>query len=110
MRTKRSLKDKEDLKGLLSSNREVIAMTNKELGQTKTVEMRINTGDHPPIKLRPYRPPVHKRKLVKEAVKEMMDSGMIERSKSPWSSPIVIVAVYYKVHLRDGKLDQSLGP
>ena len=27
------------LKGLLSSNREVIAMTNKELGQTKTVEI-----------------------------------------------------------------------
>ena len=43
------------LKGLLRSNREVITMTDKELGQTKTVEIRIYTGDHPPIKLRPYR-------------------------------------------------------
>ena len=79
------------LKGLLRSNREVIAMTIKELGQTKTVEMRIDTGDHPPIKLRPYRTPIHKRKLVEEAVNEMMNSGMIERSKSPWSFPVVIV-------------------
>ncbi len=55
------------------------------------MEMRIDTGDHPPIKLRPYRAPIHKRKLVEEAVNEMMNSGMIERSKSPWSFPIVIV-------------------
>lgn len=76
-----------ELRGLLSRNREVIAMTDKELGQTETVEMRIDTGDHPPIKLRPYRTPIHKRKLVEEAVNEMMDSGIIERSKSPWSFP-----------------------
>ena len=79
------------LKGLLRSNSEVIAMTDKELAPTKTVEMRIGTGDHPPVKLRPYRTPVDKRKLVEEAVNEMMNSGMIERSKSPWSFPIVIV-------------------
>ena len=36
-------------------------MTDKELGQTKTVKMRID-----------------KRKLVEEAVNEMMDSGIIE--------------------------------
>ena len=66
-------------------------MTDKELGQTKTVEMRLDTGDHPPIKLKSYRTPIHKRKLVEEAVNEMMDSGMIERSKSPRSFPIVIV-------------------
>ena len=79
------------LKGLLSSNQEVIAMTDKELGQTETVEMRIDTSDHPPIKLRPFRTPIHKRKLMEEAVNKMMDLGMIERSKSPWSFPIVIV-------------------
>ena len=68
---------------MLISNREVIAMIDKELGQTKTVEMRIDNGDYPPIKLRPYRIPIHKRKFVEEAVNETMDSEMIERSKSP---------------------------
>ena len=75
------------LKGLLRNNREVIAMTDKELGQTKTVEMRIDTGYQPPIKLRPYRTPIYKRKFVEEAVNEMMDSRMIERSNSPGSFP-----------------------
>ena len=50
-------------------------MTDKELGQTKTVEMRIDTGDHPRIKLRLYRTLIYKSELVEEAVNEMMDSG-----------------------------------
>ena len=53
--------------------------------------MRIDTGDHPPIKLRPYRTPIHKRKLLEEAVKDMFESGVIERSNSPWSFPVVPV-------------------
>ena len=68
-------------------------MTNedKELGQTQTVSMKIDTGDHPPIRLRPYRNLIHKRGVVEEAVKDMLDARIIERSKSPWSFPIVIV-------------------
>ena len=53
--------------------------------------MKIDTGDHQPIRLRPYRTPVHKRGVVGEAVKDMLDAGIIERSKSPWSFPIIIV-------------------
>lgn len=44
-----------------------------------------------PIKLRPYRTPIHKRPLVEEAVKDMMEAGMIESSESPWSFPIGVV-------------------
>ena len=51
--------------------------------------MKMDTGDHPPIRLRPYRTPIHKRKLAEEAVNEMLDSGIIERS--PWSFLIAIV-------------------
>ena len=54
--------------------------------------MKINTGDHPPIRLKPYRTPLHKRKLVEGAVKNMLGAGIIERSVSPWSFPIVIVS------------------
>ena len=76
---------------LIYKNREVVANTNKELGQTQTIQMKIDTGDHPPIKLRPYRTPIHKRKLVEEEVKDMLECGIIERSQSPWSFPIVLV-------------------
>ena len=54
--------------------------------------MKINTGDHLPIRLKPYRTPLHKRKLVEGAVKDMLGAGIIERSVSPRSFPIVIVS------------------
>lgn len=73
---------------LLEANQDVVANTDKELGQ---VQMKIDTGDYPPIRLKPYRTPIHKRKLVEEEVNEMLDSGLIERSRFPWSFPINIV-------------------
>ena len=45
--------------------------------------MKIDTGNNPSIKLKP----LHKRKLVEEAVK-MLEARVIERSKSAWSFPI----------------------
>lgn len=53
--------------------------------------MRIATGDQAPIKMRPYRTPIYKRHLVKEAVQDMLESGMIERSESLWSFFILVV-------------------
>lgn len=83
---------KDEIRKLLEANRDVVANTDKELGQTETVHMKIDSGDHLPIRLMPYRTPIHKRKLVEEAVSEMLDSGVIERSRPPpWSFPIVIV-------------------
>ena len=53
--------------------------------------MEIDTGDHPPIKLKPYRTPLHKRAIVDKAIDEMLEAKVIRRSQSSWSSPIVIV-------------------
>ena len=72
---------------LIYKNREVVANKDKEMGRMQTIQMRIDTGDHYPIKLRPYRTPILKRKLVEEAVKDMLEYGVIEPSKSPWSFP-----------------------
>ena len=58
----------------------------------QTVQMKIDTGDHPPIKLKPYRTLIHKCKLVEDVVKDILESGVIEHSRSPWSFPIVIVS------------------
>lgn len=55
------------------------------------VNMRINTGNHAPIKMRPYMTPIHKRRLVEEAVRNMLESGMIEISESPWNFLIAVV-------------------
>jgi hypothetical protein len=53
--------------------------------------MSIDTGDHDPIKNRPYRVPVNKRQIIDKAVKEMLDAKIIERSQSPRSFPAAVV-------------------
>ena len=75
---------------VIIENRNVVANSDKELGQTQSVRMKINTGDHPPIRLKPYQTPLHKWELVEGAVKDMLRAG-VERSVSPWSFPIVII-------------------
>ena len=53
--------------------------------------MHLNTGNHPPIKLKPYRTQLNNRKVIDQAIDEMMEAKIIQRSKSPWSFPVVIV-------------------
>lgn len=53
--------------------------------------MQIDTRNHPPINMKPYRTPLNKRKIVDKAIDDMLDSNIIRRSKSPWSFPIVVV-------------------
>jgi hypothetical protein len=76
---------------LIYNNSDVFAATDAELDHTDTVKMRIDTGDHPPIKLKPYRTPLNKRETVDKAVDDMLEAGIISRSRSPWSFPVVIV-------------------
>lgn len=66
-------------------------MKDSELSHTDTSRMKIDTGNHPPIKLRPYRTPLNNRKVIDEAIDEMLEAKVIERSNSPWSFPVVIV-------------------
>ena len=76
---------------MIFQNEDIFAATDADLGHTDTVKMKIDTGDHPSIKLRPYRTPLNNRKIVDKAVDEMMEAKIISRSKSPWSFPVVIV-------------------
>ncbi|VDI05237.1 Hypothetical predicted protein [Mytilus galloprovincialis] len=53
--------------------------------------MRIDTGDNPPVKLKPYRTPLHKREIVNKAITDMLEANIIRRSNSNYSSPVVLV-------------------
>lgn len=57
---------------LLSANCDVVASSDKELGQTHTVKMQIDTGGQAVIKLRLYRTPMHKRPLVEGVAEDML--------------------------------------
>ena len=80
----------ESIRQLVNKNRDLVANSDKDLGRTQTVQMKIDTGDHPPIKFKTYRTPIHKRKKEEEAVRDMLESRVIEHSRSPWSFPIVV--------------------
>lgn len=68
----------------LEANNEIIVnRSDKDLGQTKAVTMKIHTGEHHPLKLRPYRIPFYKRELVEVAIREMLDAGILERFQYP---------------------------
>ena len=82
---------RQKIEDLIQENIDVVANSDKELGRTQSVQMKIDTGNNPPLKIKPYRTPIHKRKLVEEPVKEMLEAKVIERSRSPWSFPIVVV-------------------
>ena len=51
----------------------------------------LNTGDCKPISQHPYRPGLMWKARIQEEVKELLDSGIIRPSTSPWSSPVMPV-------------------
>ncbi|XP_026146496.1 uncharacterized protein LOC113120717 [Carassius auratus] len=60
-------------------------------GRTKVVEHDVRTPPGVIVRQRPYRVPEARRHAIEEEVQEMLRLGVIEPSRSPWSSPIVMV-------------------
>ncbi|ESP04171.1 hypothetical protein LOTGIDRAFT_237470 [Lottia gigantea] len=68
------------LMNIFTKYRDIFASSDTELGQTDTVKMKIDVGDHPPIKLRPYRTPLNKTKIVDKEIDDMLGAGIIAHS------------------------------
>ena len=82
---------KVQLQSLLSEYRDIFALTPEELGRTGLVRHRIDTGDHPPLRQRPYRVAEHQRGIIEEHITDMLNRGIIQPSTCPWASPIILV-------------------
>ncbi|RWR98454.1 Transposon Ty3-G Gag-Pol polyprotein-like protein, partial [Dinothrombium tinctorium] len=76
---------------LLQRYNETFAFDKKHLGRTNLCEVKINTGNKPPFNLPPYRLPFFMRQEINRQIKEMLDMGVIRESKSPYSSPVLLV-------------------
>ena len=74
------------LENLLEHNADVFALDSSELGTTDLVTHSIETGDHARCRM-----PFSLRGKANEMVQEMLDQHIIEPSKSPWASPVVLV-------------------
>ena len=70
---------------------DIISKNSGDIGKTMLVEMEIDTGNHPPIASKPYTLPLKHYEWVQREIETLEKAGIIERSISPWASPIVIV-------------------
>lgn len=62
-----------------------------DIGLTNLTEHPINTGDAKPIKQRPRRVPVAYAAEEKGAIEDLLKKSVIQKSTSPWASPIILV-------------------
>lgn len=60
-------------------------------GNCEVLEHTIDVRDSKPIKQTPRRVPLHLREEVDRIIEEMKSQGVIEESRSPWVSPVVMV-------------------
>ncbi|CAG9134097.1 unnamed protein product [Plutella xylostella] len=58
---------------------------------TTQAEHIIDTGDHPPIAVPPYRLSPPRREILKKEIEQMLESGIITACSSPWAAPVVLV-------------------
>ena len=75
----------------LYSCREVFATEGEPLGVSNCAVHEIDTGSSRPLRQQPYASAWKERELINEQVEKMLDRGIIEKSTSPWVSPVVLV-------------------
>ena len=70
---------------------EAFSKNNKDIGRTTLIEMEIDTGDNLPVAQNPYTLPLKHQEWVRKEIETLEKAGVIERSLSPWASPVIVV-------------------
>ena len=87
-----SPKTQKAFKQLCERYDDIMSKNSGDIGKTMLVEMEIDTGNHPPpIASKPYTLPLKHYEWVQREIETLERAGIIERSISPWASPVVIV-------------------
>ena len=83
--------EKEMFLSFLTGYHRAFSLEEGERGETDLVHMEINTGDAYPRKQRMRRMPFALWQEVARQLRSMQENGVIQPSKSPWASPVVLV-------------------
>jgi len=67
------------------------AKDSTDLGFCPVLQYDVDTGDSPPIKQSPRRPPLSAGNAEDEILDDMLKTGVIEPSTSEWASPVCLV-------------------
>lgn len=89
--TLRSDGERQEVRDLLRRYQDVLMGLEGKLERLAAGTHVINTGDSAPVKQRPYRMSSEGHRVVEQECKEMQRKEVIMESKSPWSSPVVLV-------------------
>ena len=83
--------DKARFRCLCNEFEDIFSKSSEDIGHTPLVTMDIDTGDSPPVCQKPYSLPLKYVEWVQKELEILERAGVIQRSMSPWASPIVIV-------------------
>ena len=86
-----SAKYKEQFRLLCKEFEDISSKDSTDIGKTLLITMDIDTGDSSPVCQKPYNLPLKHREWVQKELETLERAGVIVRSISPWTSPIVIV-------------------
>ena len=75
----------------LPDHHKAFSLEEGERGETDLIQMEIDTGNACPKKQPARRMPFAVRQEVATQLKKMQKNGVIQPSKSPWASPVVLV-------------------
>ena len=83
--------DKASLCEFLMDHNDVFALDETDRGETDLIQLEIETGEAPPIKQSFRRMPYAAREEVANQLHRMRKLNVVQPSKSPWASPVVLV-------------------
>ena len=76
---------------LCEEQHEAFSKNNQDIGKTQLIEMEIDTGSSVPLAQSPYTLPLKHYDWVRKEIETLEKAGVIERSLSPWASPVIVV-------------------
>jgi hypothetical protein len=78
------------LQSLLREYRDVLSLSERDLGKTTVSLHRIDTGDAAPVRQPLRRQPPSYRVAIEEQVEKMVADGIVEATTSEWASNVVL--------------------
>ena len=79
------------VENLVQNNLDCFAFSESDIVPSDLVTMKIELTDETPFKIRPYRAAVDDQKAIDKTVSEWLSAGIVSRSRSPFSSSVVVV-------------------
>lgn len=86
-----SAQEHAELIKLLQNYRDCFSQSATNVGCAKSTQIEINLSEEKPFTYRPYRVSESQQKIIREMIEELLASGIIRESSSPYASLVLLV-------------------